>query len=354
MQNFDPKKPGETLNVGFDFADVLAPEETLVSATLTVSVLRGVDPSPNDMLKDGPIIIGTLVSQFIRGGLDGVTYLISCTAITSDPQTLINEGVIAVEGNLQTSALFMRAIDVYDFRVNQVAIAGSNFDVLAGLSDAVLWQKLVAAEADLSRRMGIPLVPTEIFYAPPSPAEIAALAGKPYLVEDGYNMPSNFLGIGKFGCFRLRVNPVIEIKSIKLIYPNQAGFSFEIPAGWIRLENKSGLVHLFPSALSVSAPLSIMTLQAITAGYEVPCMIRVRYTAGIDAASGLYPDLMDIAKRMAVLRILHDAFLSSSDSISADGLSQSQSTDLKQMQSNIDDQIDTLKQRLRGVLFDVM
>jgi hypothetical protein len=354
MQTFDPKKPGEVLNVGFDFSDVLAPAENLVSATISITVLRGTDPAPNDMRKNDPAIIGDIVSQFIQGGIAGVTYLITCTAVTSDPQTLIDEGVMVVESSQQTSALFMKAIDVYAYRQNQLAIAAGSYDQLANLSDDVIWQKMVAAEQDLGRLLGIPLQPTYIFDHQPTGTEITALAGQPYQWEDGYNLPPNFFSVSKFGCFRTRVFPIVEIKSIRLVYPNQLGASFEIPMSWIRVDNKYGIIHIFPSAQSVTAPLSIFMVQALGAGTEIPCMIRVEYVAGISATNGMYNDLVELAKRMATLRILHDSFLSPGDSISVDGLSQSSAANLKDMQQNLDAQVENLRQRLRGVLFDVM
>ena len=354
MQNFDPKKPGETLNIGFDFSNSLSPLETLVSANLSVAILRGIDASPMAILQGSPVIIGGLVSQFITGGLSDVVYIITCTATTNDSQVLIDEGVIRVVNNRQTSALFMRVVDVYGFRANELAIASSGYDQLSNLSDDVVWDNLVGAEQDLQRRLGIPLQPSYIFDHPPTQDEIAALNGMPYQFEDGATMPENFFSVTKFGCFRTRVFPIIEIKSIKLIYPNQLGFSFTVPDNWIRIDNKYGIIHIFPSATSVTMPVSMFMMQAVTCGMEVPCMIRTEYIAGIDATDGNYQDIVNLAKRMATLRILKASYLSSGDSLSVDGLSQTSTGDLAIMQTNVDKEVDNLRERLRGILYDIL
>lgn len=353
MQTFTPKQPGETLNIGFDFSASLAPTEVLNSATVTVSVLRGTDIHPENMMVGSPEILGGVVSHFITGGIAGVTYMLTCTAVTSDPQTLISEGVLEVRLNNQQSHLFLKAIDVAQIRANQTAISGTNFNFSA-ISDDDLWLCMIAAETDLSRRLGISLAPTKIFTDPPTEAELLELAGKPYLIEPGYDMPPNFLGVNKFGCFRLRETPVISIESIKMVYPNAGGAIFEIPSNWIRCDYKYGLVHIFPSSQLVMAPISMFTMQAIAAGMTIPDMIRVKYTAGLNMSSELYPDVIALAKRMSVLRIIQDAWMPNSESISADGLSQSQSYDLQKLQAGIDDQIEMLKARLLGPTYAVL
>ena len=353
MQIFTPKQPGETLNIGFDFSDVLSPAETLVSATVTVSVLRGIDAHPENLKSGDAQILGTVASQFITGGVSDVTYLLSCSAVTSDPQTLINEGVLEVRTSNQSSVFFIKAIDVGQLRTNQSALSGTNFNFSA-ISDDALWQSMVAAEADLARKLGVSLSPIEIFTDPPTDEELIELAGKPYLIEPGYDLPPNFFGIGKFGCFRLRQVPVVEIKSIKLVYPNTGSILFNIPIEWVRCDYKYGLIHIFPSRMVTTVPLSIFTMQALTSGVNVPNMIRVRYSSGLKNVVQDYPDIVALAKRMAVLRIINDSWLPLSESISADGLSQSQSNDIEKLQKVVDNQIDALKTRVLGPVYDVV
>lgn len=353
MQNFTSKTPLEKVKLDFPF--VLNTGETIVSAVVTVTVLRGTDPAPASILSGAYTVAGAIVSQFVEGGLDGVTYLVSVRSTTSTGRILESAGVLPVAESNQSSLLFVKAIDVYALKTNQLALASATYGKLATVSDDTIWAKLVAAENDLSRRLGIPLSPIEIFSSQPTQAEIDALNGNRYLVEPGYDLPPNFFSVGQFGYFSLRQTPVIDIHEIKLMYPNQGGQSFTVPAEWIRIDHKYGHVHLFPSAQSTSAPISLMTMQAIGSGMNIPHMIRVRYTAGLSNAHTLYPDVVDLAKRMAVLRMLHDSFVPQSESISADGLSQSASADISKMQDSIESQIVNLKQSLvGGMIWDVL
>ena len=351
MQTFSPKNPGEQLNLGFDFSSSLSPNETLVSAAVTITVLRGIDAHPENMLVGDPHVVGGVVSLFVTGGVSGVTYLLSCYATTSDPQVLIDEGVLVVQSSTQTSALFIKAIDVGQLRQSQQAISGTNINFSA-LTDDALWQCLLAAETDLSRRLGVSLSPVEIFPDPPTDDELLELNGNPFLIEPGYSLPPNFFGVGKFGAFRLRQIPVVEIKELNLVYPNTGISVFKIPLDWIRCDYKYGLIHIFPSSLLTTTPLSIFTMQALTAGMEIPCMIRVRYTAGLTNVQTEYPDIIALVKRMAILRIINDAWIPMSESISADGLSQSQNNDLEKLQKLVDGQIGTLKDRLLGPIYE--
>lgn len=353
MQNFASKTPLEKVSLSFPFS--LNTGETITGAVVTPTVLRGTDASPSTLLSGSRTISGAIVSQFVEGGIDGATYFISVQATTSTGRILVSEGVLPVVNNNQTSSLFIKAIDVYAVKNNQLAMASATYGKLANVSDDTIWTKLVAAENDLSRRLGIPLSPLEIFHTQPTQPEIDALNGARYLVEPGYDMVPAFFSVGKCGYFTLRQTPVIDIHEIKFIYPNLGGQAFTVPSEWIKLDHKYGHVHLFPSAQTASAPLAmVVTLQAISAGVIVPHMIRVRYTAGLSNTSTLYPDVIDLVKRMAVLRMIHDAFVPQSESISADGLSQSKSVDIAKMQEGIESQIAYLKLSLVGMVWDVM
>ena len=331
MRAFSPKNAGELLNLGFDFSGSLSANETIVSAVINITVLRGIDAHPESMKVGDNHVMGSVVSQFFGGGVDGVTYLLTCYATTSDSQIIIDEGTLAVESSNQVSALFIKAIDVGQLRQNQMAISGTNIN-FAALSDDVIWQMMVASEVSLARKLGVNLSPVEIFTDSPTQAELDELNGKSYLIEPGYDFPPNFFGVGKFGAFRLRQVPVVEIKSIKLVYPNTGGVIFDIPVSWVRCDYKYGLVHIFPSATNQALPISIMTMQALTSGIQIPTMIRVRYSAGLTRFSELYPDVVALVKRMTILRIINDAWLPLSESIGADGLSQSQSNDVDKLQ----------------------
>lgn len=63
---------------------------------------------------------------------------------------------------------------------------------------------------------------------------------------------------------------------------------------------------------------------------------------------------MDLIQKMAVLRIIEDAFVPQSGSISADGLSRSFSADAAKFAARVDDQLDALRQSLHGIRCMVM
>lgn len=352
MQTVITKAATETVNLSFTYT--LATGETITSAVIAATVLRGTDAAPSALLSGSKTISGAKITQLVQGGIENVVYLVSSTATTSTGQVLLDECFLTIAASSKKSVLFIKALDVYNLRINQLAIAGANYGNLTSVTDDAIWAKLLAAEADLSRRLQVSFGPLEVFPEQPTDAEISALNGNPFIVEPGYNLPPDFFGLGNFGMFQLRQRPVISITQVKLVYPNAGGVSFIIPDNWIRLDNKYGHVHLFPTAQTITAPLTLMTLQAVGAGYDIPHMIRVHYIAGIDANNGLYPDIVDLVKRMAVLRLLYDSFLPSSGSLSADGLSESQSTDLSKMQDGLENQIETLKQSLLGVVFTVL
>lgn len=221
-------------------------------------------------------------------------------------------------------------------------------------SDALLWRKLLAAEAEASRKLGVPLEPTLILADEPTDAELAELDGKPYIVEPGYDMTADFFSQQAWGALMLRVRPVIAVDSIRFVYPSMAQTFFDVPPTWMRLDKKYGQVQIVPGPGANNAPISIFAMQAVSSGSRVPHMIRVRYRAGIDCSLPQNFDVVDLIMQMAVLRVIQDTFAPQSGSISADGLSQSMSADLSKLQEGIDDRLDTLKQKLVGPIWGVL
>lgn len=221
-------------------------------------------------------------------------------------------------------------------------------------SPATLWRKLQAAEADMARKLGVPLEPTVIFPDEPTEAEVEALNGKPYQVEPGYDLPPDFFRPPQFGALMLRVRPVIAIESIKLVFPSMETSVFTVPDNWIQLDKKFGQVQIIPGPGAMYGSLGMFALSAMQSGSSVPHMVRVKYRAGIDATKPENADVYDLVMQAAVLRCLQDAFPASSGSISADGLSQSISADIGKLQGEFDDRVYALKQKLTGPVWGVL
>jgi len=81
--SFSYKSTTENEQFTFDFSPVLGSTETISSATCTVEVKEGTDPSPSSIKVGSPTISGSQVAQRISGGLDGVIYRLEMTATTS-------------------------------------------------------------------------------------------------------------------------------------------------------------------------------------------------------------------------------------------------------------------------------
>ena len=81
--DFSYKITTENEQFTFDFSPIMASSETISSASCTIEVKEGTDPSPNSIKVGSPSISGQLVSQRISGGLDGVIYRIEMSVTTS-------------------------------------------------------------------------------------------------------------------------------------------------------------------------------------------------------------------------------------------------------------------------------
>ena len=81
--SFSYKITTENEQFTFDYSPVLGTTETILSATCTVEVKEGTDPTPSAILVGSPSISGSQVAQRVSGGLDGVIYRLQMTATTS-------------------------------------------------------------------------------------------------------------------------------------------------------------------------------------------------------------------------------------------------------------------------------
>ena len=80
----------------FDFSAILTSTETISTATCTVQVKDGTDPSPNAIKVGSPAISGPKVIQRITGGLTGVIYRLEMTVTTSLTNVYTLVGDVAV------------------------------------------------------------------------------------------------------------------------------------------------------------------------------------------------------------------------------------------------------------------
>lgn len=81
------KLTGTTLNFPVDFISRLGVGETISSASVTMSVYSGTDPSPQSMVSGSATISGSVVTQLFTGGVLGVIYEALYGVVTSLGQT---------------------------------------------------------------------------------------------------------------------------------------------------------------------------------------------------------------------------------------------------------------------------
>ena len=317
------------------------------------------------------IVPGTIVSaQFTS--VDGVTVLLgSMPVLQATTGSNWPTGVIVVPlSNAQTAALpigdiLMRVtvdtltwlipmeVAVFDdndsalfpdkpgtiakMRTERMLLAASGAMPSVTLADDYIWGKLRAAESEVAHTLRVPLGPTTFFPLQPSAADTLALNGMPWAIDPGYDYePASFSSGDKWGMLKMRNKPLISVSRVRFAYPGGPGSFYDLPLDWLRMDRKYGTVQFVPSSTAFVAPLNAFVMQAIGNGRTIPLAIQVTYVAGLENAARDYPELLDVVMKTASLKIIEDAFLPQSGSISADGLSQSMSNDMDKHHDTID------------------
>lgn len=90
------KLTGETKTYTFDFSDEIDPGVTLSTQVVAAAVYSGTDANPSAIISGSATASGAVVSQKITAGTVGVIYEMTCTVTTSDSQTLLKTGYLAV------------------------------------------------------------------------------------------------------------------------------------------------------------------------------------------------------------------------------------------------------------------
>lgn len=219
-----------------------------------------------------------------------------------------------------------------------------------------LASQLRAAEADAERALRVFFGPVEVLPETATTAERDALdaAGTRWVEDPGYDLEGDFFSGERWGYIVTRHRPIVAVQSLRFVYPQPYPGVFTVPADWIRADKKYGHIRLVPGTQTFAAPLSAGIMQIMGAGRTIPQMLQLRYTAGISGPAAQYPDLLDVVQRMAIMRMLQGRFPGASESVSADGLSQSRSTDLSKYQEGIDAQLERLRQAIHGAPMLVM
>lgn len=230
---------------------------------------------------------------------------------------------------------------VADIRANQLMLAAQN--VLPGvtLSDDYIYAKLLAAEREVSRALRIYLVPTYLIPDDADQSEVDGLDAQSPAIswdqESAYDYSPELFQGNPYGYFVTKSIYINSVASIRFIYPGGSQPQFTVPNDWIKLDKRAGHIRLVPSSSAFLAPLNAWIMSVLAGGRDIPMMIQIRYTAGLKNCATEWPDIIDVIKRKAVYKILTEAYVPASGSISADGLSQSMSIDLQKYGDGINE-----------------
>lgn len=238
------------------------------------------------------------------------------------------------------TSLFIKDIVVGDMRQEQLMAAAAGVLQDVKISDDYIWGKVRAAESEIAHRLRVPLVPTRFFPVPPTQEQIDGLNGMAWEHEVGYDYTPDMFERSKWGLIVTRQRPVISVDRLRFAMPSADGSYFDIPKEWIRIDAKYGHLRILPTTNASLITSSVLGMTALSWHAVIPTMIQLEYTAGLTDVANTYPELLDAIKKQAVCKIVSEAYLPQSGSISADGLSQSMSVDVGKYQETIDHIID--------------
>lgn len=234
------------------------------------------------------------------------------------------------------TSLFIKDIVIEEIRRDRLMSAAAGVLQDVKVSDAYLWDKVRAAESELSHTLRVPLVPTRFFSLKPTPEQIEALGGMAWDVDPAYDYSPDMFHFEKWGYFITRQRPIVSVERMRFAYPSQTDGFFDVPLDWIRTDARYGHIRLVPSSPAIFATMNAFIMTALAGSRSIPFMIQLEYVAGLTNVETTYPELLDVIKKKAVLKVIADAYLPQSGSISADGLSQSISVDMDKYNDTID------------------
>jgi len=96
MNSFSNKAPAESIYFGIDFSAILSEGEELISASVEINVLSGVDNDASSMLTEPPVVESTIVKQKIENGVKEVAYEVIFQVFTSDSQSFVEKASLLV------------------------------------------------------------------------------------------------------------------------------------------------------------------------------------------------------------------------------------------------------------------
>lgn len=234
------------------------------------------------------------------------------------------------------TSLFIKDIVIEELRNDRLVAAAAGVLQDVQVSDSYLWDKIRAAESEIAHILRVPLVPTRFFPHPPTQAELDALGGMAWEVESAPDYQPDMFERDKWGYIVTRQKPIISVEGMRFVYPTENNGFYDIPLQWLSIDKKYGHIRIVPTSNAILTGLAGFVMMNVAGGRTIPSMVHLTYTAGLTDVSTTYPELLDCIKKKAVLKVVADAYLPQSGSISADGLSESMSVDMSKYHEAID------------------
>jgi hypothetical protein len=247
-----------------------------------------------------------------------------------------------------TSALFPdQAAAITDLRA-WLSMGAGQYINLSAVTDDMLWDKLMAAESEAERSLRVFFSPTEVVPDNAPQAEIDALeaAKTRYVTVSNFDYEPDLFLNDAWGYVQLAHKPIQAIRSVIIAFPTPFLQNYQVPADWLRLDRKYGQLQFVPTSTAAVTPVGAYAV-AMWGGSIYPQALQIRYLCGLTNANGQavtsfaqhWNDLVDVVKRMAISKLMKTGFLPTSSSISADGLSQSNSFDMAAWQDGINESL---------------
>lgn len=346
------KAVGAALDYSLDYANGMDTGAILSSSTWTAT--------PNDLTLSNASFTNTAVSVTCTGGTAGQWYVVSNLA--GDTAGDIHSGQFSLQVidptalNLQLNLPFPSIPGALaSLRRDRLYQLMLTFAPGGTLEDSYLLEKLNAATSLIQHRLRVFLTPREIVPNTATQDEIDALTGAGNIVatEPSYDYdPALFQG-NTWGFTLLRQRPIIAVHSMQFVYPTPNQSIFTIPTSWIRFDARAGTINLLPVQQPLTLPLNAFILAALGGGRSVPQFLEIRYRAGLANCARDWPEILDVILKQTALSIVEDFYIpsSKSESVSADGLTQSSAIGLKT--GEYEEQIGRKVEAIRSALFGV-
>lgn len=244
-----------------------------------------------------------------------------------------------------------KAAIVTEMRTERLQSAAQSYWPGVTLGDDYIYTKVLSAEADLEHSLRAFFEPVEVLPegTPQSEKDALDAANKRWVDEAAYDYEPDLFHGDRWGFIPLRHAPVVSVTSAGFVYPGIDQTLYSFPVAWLRIDKKPGHLRIVPTGTITTLPLNAYIMQALGGRRTVPHLIRIRYTAGLANATRDYPDLIDLIKKVATLKIIQDQYVGQSESLSIDGISQSMSVDIPKFKENIDVIKDALHDQIHGI-----